>query len=243
MTLKKFKTILINPRKHFNEEKLEELSGSIKDKGVLQPVIVRKAEDGNIYLVAGERRLRASKMAGKEKIPAILTKGNPVEISIIENLQRENLLPIEEAEALNEMVQKYEYTHEQMAQAIGKSRSTITETLSLNKLPEEIKEECRRADIYPRRLLLEISKQKTPEKMLQLFKKTKEGKLKSDQVRDITRNERRARRSSAEVARGKISDISRHLQRLNMETLEKEEKMNLLMELEALKKMIEGMTA
>ena len=82
------------PRKFFDQERLAELSESIKQKGVLQPIIIRRSEDVQVYLVAGERRWRAAKIAELEKIPAILTKGNPAEIALIENLQRENLSPI-----------------------------------------------------------------------------------------------------------------------------------------------------
>ena len=96
------------PRKFFDPDSLAELAQSIKEKGVLQPVIIRKDKTGQIHLVAGERRLRAAKNAGLEKIPAILTSGNPMEISLIENLQRDNLRPIEEAEALGRMMEEYQ---------------------------------------------------------------------------------------------------------------------------------------
>ena len=135
------------PRQYFDPEALAELSESIKQKGVLQPVIIRRDKDGKIWLVARERRFRAAKMAGLEKIPAILTTGNPAEISLIENIQRENLNPIEEAQAMDRMVKEYKYTQEQLAQVIGKARTTITQTLSLNKLPDEIKTQCPREDI------------------------------------------------------------------------------------------------
>ena len=88
-------------------------------------------------------------MAGLEKIPAILTKGNPAEIALIENLQRENLSPIEESEALARMINEHGYTQEQMASVIGKAKSTVSETISLNRLPESIKEEVRRAGTIP----------------------------------------------------------------------------------------------
>jgi ParB family chromosome partitioning protein len=203
------------PRKYFDSEKLEELSQSIKEKGVLQPVIIRKNHDETLYLVAGERRFRAAKMAGLAKIPAILTRGNPMEISLIENLQRDNLKPIEEAEALSRMIDEYSYTHEQLASVIGKARSTITETLALNKLPDQIKDECRRADIYPRRLLVEIAKQGSPKAMISLFAQAKENNLKSGQLREITRRSKRNPRSPEEIALEKISDLLNHLKKLD----------------------------
>jgi ParB family chromosome partitioning protein len=229
------------PRKIFNEESLNELSQSIKEKGVLQPIIIRKDHDGKIHLVAGERRFRASKKAGLEKIPAILTKGNPMEIALIENLQREDLKPIEEAEALGQMVEEYNYTQEQLALVIGKARSTITETLCLNKLPEQIKDECRRADTYSRRSLIEVAKQKTPRKMFRLFEKIKKDNLKSNQVRDITRNKtnRKLQRTSVVIALDKTSTLDNYLRKLDFSSIEENEKVQLITCLEKLKKFIE----
>ncbi len=228
------------PRKYFDPEPLAELSESIKQKGVLQPVIIRKNEDGNIYLVAGERRFRAAKMAGLERIPCIMTKGNPMEIALIENLQRENLRPIEEAEALGRMVEEYEYTHEQLALVIGKSRSTITETLSLNKLPEPIKEECRRADNYPRRLLIEVAKQKNTEAMMDLFNQIKEGNLKSAEVRQIARKRNPAPvRSAVTITLEKTENLSKQLKKIDLEKLQESERGRILLALQNLKQLLE----
>jgi ParB/RepB/Spo0J family partition protein len=157
------------PRRYFDQEGLLELARSIKDKGVLQPVIVRRRQDGSVHLVAGERRLRAAKIAGLEEIPCVLTRGNPDEIALIENLQRENLKPIEEAEALAQMMDQHRYTQETLAQVVGKSKSLVSDTLSLNQLPEKIKDQCRQSDACPRQLLIKIARQKTPKAMLALF--------------------------------------------------------------------------
>lgn len=227
------------PRKYFNPETLAELSTSIKERGVLQPIIIRKTDAGEVFLVAGERRLKAAKMAGLERIPAIITKGQPAEISLIENLQREDLKPIEEAEALHRMTTEYHYTHEQLALVIGKARSTITETLSLIKLPEEIKEECRRADIYPRRLLVEIAKQDTPERMIELFKTVTETNLKSNQVREVTRKKRVEVRHPVTLTIEKIAALNKSLQRISMDTAEQEDVVSLLAELQKLKALID----
>lgn len=175
------------PKKHFDPEALEELANSIKEKGLYQPVVVRKDETGQIILVAGKRRLRAAKMAGIKKIPAIFTQGNPLEISLIENLQRENLKPVEEAEALGQMIHQHGYTSEKLALAIGKAQSAVSETIALNRLPETIKNECRQNDKYPRRLLIEIAKQDTEEAMTSLFNQVKQYPSKGDAVRLIFR--------------------------------------------------------
>ncbi|MCX5815555.1 MAG: ParB/RepB/Spo0J family partition protein [Proteobacteria bacterium] len=223
------------PRKYFNPDTLAELSTSIKEKGVLQPVVIRKTNDGNIILVAGERRLKAAKMAGLEKIPAILTSGNPAEIALIENLQREDLKPIEIAEALNRMMWEYGYTHEQLAAVIGKARSTVTEMLSLVKLPDEIKEESRRADNYPRRLLTEVAKQDTPEKMIALFNRAKEGNLKSDQIREVTRKKSaRTKITLVEIAIEKISSLNKQLQTLDLQGADEGERLSFVRELQGL---------
>lgn len=162
------------PRKYFKEESLKDLSESIKLHGILQPIIVKKDETGFV-IVAGERRFRASKLAGLKKIPALIKSDNPLEISVIENIQREDLKPLEEAEALQLLIDRFEYTHEDLAKVIGKSRSSISELLSLNKLPEGIKEECRTSDNCPKSQLLQIIRQQSEDKMIDLWERIKDG--------------------------------------------------------------------
>lgn len=130
------------PRTEFDRDALESLAQSIKEKGVLQPLLVRKKND-KYEIIAGERRWRAAQLAGLEKIPAIvkdLSDSETLEIALIENLQRENLSAIEEAEGLNRLMNEYEYTQEVIGKVIGKSRSYIANTLRLLGLPEEIKQ-------------------------------------------------------------------------------------------------------
>lgn len=128
------------PRKTFNEEKLKDLANSIKENGVIQPLIIRKAQNG-YELVAGERRWRAARIAEIKKVPCIIRdfdeKQNMI-VAIIENMQRENLDPIEEALGLNEMIKRFEFTQEQVSNALGKSRAYIANSLRLLKLPEKI---------------------------------------------------------------------------------------------------------
>ena len=228
------------PRQYFDEESLAELAESIRQKGVLQPVIIRIDEDRSVYLVAGERRLRAAREAGLDHIPAILTKGNPAEIALIENLQRENLKPVEEAEAFAHMIQEYNYTQEQLSTVVGKARTTITETLGLNRLPEEVKEECRRADIYPRRLLVEIAKQKTTKGMVALFNRAKEGNLKSDQVRKMARKpQKRSMRTPAAIVSDRANQLCQSLKKLDLDTVEETEKLRLVQVLQDMKGLID----
>ena len=224
------------PRQHFDPEKLAELAQSIRDKGVLQPILVRRTQTGEIFLVAGERRLRAAKLAGLDKIPAVVTQGHPAEIALIENLQREDLSPLEEAEALARMVAEFNYTQEQLATLLGKAKSTISEALSLNRLPETIKEEVRRAELYPRRLLVEIAKQESEERMVALFNQVKTAGLKSDQLRRLTRPQVINKRPPLAILLEKVQALANHLERLEVTRLSPEEKLTLLSSLQALQR-------
>ena len=130
------------PRKIFDETALKELSDSIKERGVFQPILVRKSLKG-YELIAGERRLKASKLAGLKEIPAIVLDFNDtdmMEVSLLENVQREDLTPIEEAQAYSQIIQKLDYTQEELAKRIGKSRVYITNTLRLLRLPTKVQE-------------------------------------------------------------------------------------------------------
>lgn len=209
------------PRKVFEPKALKELSDSIKAKGVLQPVLVRKDGEG-FWLVAGERRYRAAKMAGLEEIPAIFTTGNPSEIALIENLQRENLNPFEEAQAYARMIDEFNYTHEMLAAAIGKARNTITQSLSLNKLPEEIKVACPRADI-PKRTLVEIAKMDSPEKMVALYNRVKDFNLTTDDVRAITTRKKQEKKeiSPAVLLEKKVAGLIHAVQSADISNEEK----------------------
>lgn len=138
------------PRKRFDETHLEELSLSIKAKGVLQPVIVRKAEDGGYRLIAGERRWRAASMAGLKRIPAIIkdvTEAERIELALIENLQREDLNPIETAEACQHLIKDFHLTQEDLSKVLGKQRSSITNYLRLLKLPLDLKQWIVKGDL------------------------------------------------------------------------------------------------
>ena len=130
------------PRKVFNDEALKELSSSIKQHGVFTPILVKKSIQG-YDLIAGERRLRASKLAGLENIPAIIVDFDDqemMEIALLENIQREDLNVIEEAKAYEKLIQRLGYTQEQLAHRVGKSREHITNLLRLLKLPEDVQE-------------------------------------------------------------------------------------------------------
>lgn len=131
------------PRRHFDEDALNELAASINISGVLQPIILRQSSVKGYEIIAGERRFRASKIAGKDKIPAIVRELNEevmMQVAILENLQREDLTSLEEAEAYNMMMDKLAMTQEMVAEKLGKSRSYIANHLRLLSLPEEVKQ-------------------------------------------------------------------------------------------------------
>ena len=131
------------PRKQFDEDALAELSDSIAQHGVLQPLLVRPMPDGGYQLVAGERRWRASRMAGLTEVPVVirdLTDSQVAELALVENLQRENLNPLEEANGYKELSDKFGYTQEKISEIVGKSRPSIANALRLLNLPEDVQE-------------------------------------------------------------------------------------------------------
>ncbi len=137
------------PRMRFDDEALSELAQSIREQGVIQPLVVRKLDDG-YELIAGERRLRAAKQAGLDQVPVVvkeISDANLLEMSIVENIQREDLNPLEASDAYHILMSEFQLTQEQVAERVGKKRPTITNFLRLRQLPEEIKESILDGDI------------------------------------------------------------------------------------------------
>jgi ParB family transcriptional regulator, chromosome partitioning protein len=186
------------PRQHFDDASLDDLTASVKEKGVLQPVLARKDPKGEGYiLIAGERRWRAATAAGLTEIPALIrNEADHLEVALIENVQRENLNAFEEAEALLKLKQARGYTDEQLAKIIGKSRSSVTESLTLNGLPEAIKAECRTSDIGSKSQLLQVLRAGNNEEKLALWQAFKTGEVRT--VRDM-----RNHKTSATNGRGR----------------------------------------
>ncbi|MBI4266191.1 MAG: ParB/RepB/Spo0J family partition protein [Acidobacteria bacterium] len=152
---------------------LSELMASIAEKGVIEPLVVRQRGE-RLQIIAGERRYHAAVQVGLREIPVVLREADDVEmmeLALVENLQRKDLTPFEEAEALQLLAQKCRYTHEDMARKLGKSRTAITEALSLNNMPEEVRNLCRLADISSRSTLLQIVRQQDPKKMQALVER------------------------------------------------------------------------
>lgn len=172
------------PRKDFGD--LSDMVASVKEKGILEPILVRTSHQGRYQIIAGERRYHAAKLAGLLHVPCIEvdvdTRGM-LEISLIENLQRKDLSPFEEAAAIQRLCDQFRYTHEEIARKLGKSRTVITEALSLNRMPEEIQERCRQADISSKSMLLQIVRQESVEAMHGLIDKITGEGLTRDEAR------------------------------------------------------------
>lgn len=187
------------PRKQFDEEALAELSDSIARHGVLQPLLVRPMPDGGYQLVAGERRWRASRMAGLTEVPVVirdLTDSQVAELALVENLQRENLNPLEEANGYKELSEKFGYTQEKISEIIGKSRPAIGNALRLLALPEEIQEMVQEGSLSAGhgKALLTVEDEKV---MLSLAKLVIEKEL------SVRETERLARNSVKDEPKGK----------------------------------------
>jgi ParB family transcriptional regulator, chromosome partitioning protein len=168
---------------------LSELMASIAEKGIIEPLVVRPRGD-RFQIIAGERRYHAAVQVGLREVPVVLRDASDAEVmelALIENLQRKDLTPFEEAEALHQLAQKCRYTHEDMARKLGKSRTSITESLALTNMPDEVRNLCRLADITSKSVLLQVVRQGEPQKMLALVEKmVSQGAVTRQEVRKET---------------------------------------------------------
>jgi ParB family chromosome partitioning protein len=179
------------PRKALGD--LRELSDSIREKGVLEPLLVRFVpREDCFYIISGERRYHASRAAGLREVPCIektADDAETLEIGLIENIQRKDLTAFEEADGLHRLGTQFEYTHEDIARKIGRARSSVTETLSLRNIPEPIRKKCIEHGITSKSLLLQIARQPTEKKMLEMFSRILQGGLTRDEARRERREE------------------------------------------------------
>src|SRR5258705_4700017 len=168
---------------------IEELAASIREKGVLEPILVRSVGPNQYQIISGERRFRAASLAGLDEIPAIeldVDDKEQLEIALIENIQRKDLTPFEEAEGFYALQQKFGYTHEKISHVIGKSRTTITETLSINEIPDRIRAMCREAGISNKSILVQIARAGDEQAMEDVVRRYAAGELTRDEVRKQT---------------------------------------------------------
>ncbi len=177
------------PRIEFGD--LEELVASVREKGVLEPLLVKPVrETGNWMIIAGERRWRAANLAGLKEVPCIeldIDEKSIAEIALIENLQRKDLTIWEEADGLAALAESYGYTHEEIAKQISKSRTTVTESMTIAGIPQEIREKCREGNISAKSTLLEIARQFDDAAMLDFVQNITAKGLKREEIRNTAR--------------------------------------------------------
>jgi ParB family chromosome partitioning protein len=226
------------PRKYLDPAALQELTESIRQHGVLQPILFRQDKGGLVYVVAGERRCAAARMAGLVSIPAVYTESaNYDELALIENILRSDLTPVEEAEALGRLMKSHAYQQDDLVRIIGKAKTTISETLSLNNLPNEIREECRKDPSIPKNVLVTIARKKQERSMLTAYWQYKD-----------KMNPRKKTRTGGNVSKAQgtfnAMDVTqRKINLLDIPALSPEEKLNFIIALENMKQAIETVLA
>jgi len=225
------------PRKYFEPQALAELAASIKKHGILQPVLFRE-EDGNqgwLIIVSGERRLRAARMANVLAIPGIFTDGDPSEIALVENIQRQDLNAIEEAEAMNRVIKQHGYTQDNLAGIMGKSPTAISETLSLNKLPQEIRDECRIDPTVPKNILIAIARNKQERSMLTQYTKFRE----QQQLAGVKKTRTGGKRTKAETFVNTIAVTEQKISSLEIQALSTDDQAMVTQAMSSLKNTLE----
>lgn len=190
------------PREEFDTQALQELAASIKEKGFIQPVIVRPASGGKYELIVGERRLRAANLLRHNEIPAIVKEANDeesLELALIENIQREGLNPVEEAQAYQKLIDRFNFTQEKIAQVVGKARTSVNNTLRILKLPQTIQESIRKnlLSFSHARALLEI---KNERELLALAEKIIASELSVRELENILKHKRKEKSKKPKIA-------------------------------------------
>jgi ParB family chromosome partitioning protein len=179
------------PRKLIGD--VRELSDSIREKGVLEPLLVRFIpHEDTYYIISGERRYHASKAAGLRELPCIekiADDAETLEIALIENLQRKDLTPFEEADGLQRLADQFDYTHDDIARKIGRARSSVTETLSIRLIPDQVREACLEQGIVSKSLLLQVARQPNEKKMQEMVHRIGQGGLTRDEARRARKEE------------------------------------------------------
>lgn len=218
------------PRREINAERLQELADSIKAQGLVQPIVVRPIEDGRYELIAGERRWRAAQSAGLHEIPAVV-RDVPDQVAmclgLIENIQRENLNPIEEARTLDRLLNEFEMTHEGVAEAVGRSRAAVSNLLRLLELRPEVREMVENGDLEMghARALLGMNKEQQLEAARQVVRRGLSVRATEQLVRQNQTGSRSARKSAARRADPNVAGLERDLsERLGAAVAVKHEK-------------------
>ena len=179
------------PRKNIGD--VRELADSIREKGVLEPLLVRYIpREDTYYIISGERRYHASKIAGLHELPCIekiADDAETLELALIENLQRKDLTPFEEADGLQRLADQFDYTHDDIAKKIGRARSSVTETMSLRIIPDDVRKSCVEKGIVSKSLLLQVARQPSEKKMHEMVQKIVQGGMTRDEARRARQEE------------------------------------------------------
>ena len=228
------------PRKYFDSVALQDLVDSIKTHGLLTPILFRVDQEGNLFVVAGERRLRAAKEAGHGTIRAILVEGNHKEIALVENIQREDLTAIELAESVDSIMREHGYTQEELIPIISKAKSTVNDILQLVKLPKEIRDECRNDPKISRQALIDIVKKKKREKgMVTAYKKYKEIEAKKEakkQAKETSTPKPKVKKTFKTKFTSKFDKIKDFMTRIDLVSIDETVRKDLTVLVQQLKK-------
>lgn len=204
------------PRMDMSQESLEELADSIRSQGLVQPIVVRPIDGGHYEIIAGERRWRASKLAGLESVPVLIkdvSDRNAIAMALIENIQRENLNPMEEANALHRLREEFELTHQQTAEAVGKSRATITNLLRLRNLNDDVKKLLENCDLEMghARTLLALEGESQSEAALQIVEKGLSVRETEQLIRRLLKPSSTDKQETAEPSLEEINEIEQRI--------------------------------
>ena len=222
------------PRKFLDPAALAELAASIAQHGVLEPILFR-VDSGQNYVVAGERRCAAARQAGLVTVPAIfIDSKNHTEIALVENLLRQDLTAVEEAEALGRLQTDHQYLQEDLMRIFGKSKATISETLSLNRLPPAIRDACRTDPSVPKRTLIEIARNKQQRSMTTAFAKYQAQQQKAAAGKKTGT----VRRTKAEGAAAALAAAEEKIAGLDMTALSAAEESSVIAAVESLRQTI-----
>ncbi len=244
LPLDKIKTNRYQPRQSFDEDKLAELAESIKANGIIQPLIVTKTEGSDYELVAGERRLQAARIAGLDRVPVVIrsvSKKEQLQLALVENLQREDLDPIEEACAYQTLVEDFGLTQQQIAQSVGRERVTITNSLRLLKLPSAVQQLVRSGQLSSGQaraiLSVEPDHQELFARHIILYKLTV--RQAEDKARTFVQSLKKPERTAADSAflKGFEADLQRLLG-LKVKVLEREGKGRITLQYQNLEELI-----
>ena len=229
------------PRKYIDPVGLDEMTASVSQVGIIQPVVCRQDQSTLIvYSVAGDRRCAAARKAGLTTVPAIFIDGaNYPEIALVENLLRQDLNPVEEAEALQRLMDIRACQQDQLAQIIGKAKSTISESLSLNRLPQAIRDECRKDPSVPKNVLVEIARKKQERGMLTKFQQYREKQAKAAAKTSEGSAPAERKQTSAEAIANSIDSMASKIGDLEFPDFSKENRTRILEAMNSLKETLD----